>query len=197
MIEIAKDVTASSLLSQRSKSGYCDRNQKALREKVMDLGSYMMSTALERQAVKPIWLCQNVEGQGLFALVEGVNVLIRIDNCRGKVNEETARRLCAATGLQWLAWSTDFRNYWLRQCTCGMHFISQCHNRKFCSSECYSRSATNRQKAYRAASKSERQLKIKRLECGVCGNAMDGVRLSKQFCSARCRQVAVRKWYTS
>ncbi len=161
---------------------------------MMDLQSALNAIRSGRAEIEPVYFCEHVDGQGLFAVVKGMRVPVSVD-CWRKIDQETANGICDATGLDWGTWSDVFEKYWLNQCDCGKRFIAKSHNRKFCSSDCCSSSAVNRQKSYRTANQERRQAKIKNLKCNVCGKAMDGTRLSKQFCSARCRQIAVRKWY--
>jgi len=147
----------------------------------------------EREALKPIWLCEPVDGKGLFALVEGVRVSVTVDY-RRKIDTSTAEDICAAVGIPWVCWSDELKKYWLCHCCCGQYFIANHHGRRLCSAKCAAKAASDRQAKYRSEAKRQRAGKLLLLKCQWCKCEIQGVRLSKQFCSAKCRQAGSRRW---
>jgi hypothetical protein len=146
------------------------------------------------RAHKPeaLYLCELAEG-GIFALVGDERIRVQIDSTR-KVSQETAEGICRAVGEPWFLIADDCEKFRLSQCSCSRYFISQKHNRRYCSDACAKASATERQAVSRAASKQNRSEQAANAVCIWCKEPMEAQRLSKKFCSARCRQAASRRW---
>lgn len=159
----------------------------------MDLATALKETRSERQQIKPIWLCEHVEGQGLFAVIGDTRVHVTIDY-RNKIDRRTAEDICDAVGIPWMIWSSHLKKYWLRKCCCGQWFIANHHCKRLCSADCASKAATDRQAKYRSDARLERTVKLESLKCLWCKCDITGVRLSKKFCSAKCRQAGSRRW---
>ncbi len=140
-----------------------------------------------------IYLCLHKAGEGLFVEIDSTIVQVQVDSNR-KIDESTAMYICRAIGEPWPMVAHRCRKYYVNQCGCGQYFMANHHQKKYCSVECVAKIASQRQDEYRNTAKAKRIEKTHCLKCIYCGVKIEGVRLSKHFCSAKCRQRGSRKW---
>jgi predicted nucleic acid-binding Zn ribbon protein len=124
----------------------------------------------------------------LFAEVYGNLVRVRCDDATGRIDRTTCIAMATAVDSD-MTLPSCFLRYRLRKCNCERYFLTFHHSRQFCSEKCAKAKASQRQKLYREA----KSLRL-RTTCIMCSAPIQGVRSSKQFCSAKCRQRACRRW---